>query len=215
MPERKHSETLFVAVLAAALLALCIVLLTTACHNPHAPPARVEIQLGDDWQTLRARSTYAFRNWENYPNRYAINFETVTFVFAGITPPLEFNDTRGLYFEFDAGRVNEIRVTTFGANAPWEQMAQRVLVMVGDMERAGLRQREGKSVHEQLDKVRAHYDNPTFQNMLNQAALGVWRNDAVQVEIEFYRVHSRGEIAHGKLLLENEYALNVKFSRAD
>jgi hypothetical protein len=186
-----------------------------ACRNPFAPPARVEIRLGDDWQTIRANSTHPFSNWETNPKRYAINFENIVFVYTGAQAPLEFADTRGLYFEFDNGQVREIRVTTFGANAPWDKMAQRARLLVGDIERAGFRQREGKSADELLARVRGHYDNPTFANMLNQAELGVWQDGDAKIEIEFYRVHSRGDVVDGKGLPENEYSLSVKFWRDD
>ena len=203
--------------LAAVVVLGCVVLGAAAAialdyRNPFGPPPRVEIRLGDDWQAIRANSDYAFRDWDKSPKRYATDYRSLTYVYADPQHRIEFPDTRGLYFEFDNGRVREIRVTTYGANVPWNAMTQRVRALVAGMERTGWTQSKGQSVDVLLEHARAYYANPTFENMMNQFALGRWQTDGAVADLELYRVHRRGETVQNKTLTENEYSLNIHFA---
>lgn len=213
--KRHLPEMVPVTVVVFALIVVCISLSSTTIVNPPGPAAHVEIKLGDDWQTIRANSTFAFRDWENYPRGYSIDSGTFTYRYSDPQHGIEFLNTRGLYLAFDHARIREIRVTTYGDNATWDAAAQRVRALVSAMERAGWQPRDAKNIDTLLEKVRAYYANPTFENMMNDFAMGVWLTGGAQIELAFYRVHHRGDIVQGKALPENEYTISVKISREE
>ncbi len=206
---KKQSLILLVIAVAGCVVLGAAAALALDLRNPFGPPPRVEIRLGDDWQAIRANSDYAFHDWDKSPKRYATDYRSLTYAYADPQHRLEFPDTRGLYFEFENGRVSEIRVMTYGPNAPWQEMSQRVRALTAEMERAGWKQSKGQSIDVLLERARAYYANPTFENMMNQFALGRWQTEGAMADLELYRVHHRGETVQNKTLTENEYSLNI------
>src|SRR5262249_39797584 len=150
-----------------SLLTVALVVWVQSARLASAPPPTVAVQLGDNWQTLRDHSTYAFTDYQSHPDGYFIELQPLTLTYSNPAHRVDLPGTQAVNVFFKQGHISQLIISPYGEQQEWSAIAAGVQRLTASLETAGWsREHPTQDNAALLTRARAYYDNPTFKHMM-------------------------------------------------